>query len=730
MSSKNSTDLDLSKVETENSEELAKRIEGHYRSDSTTKSALSYHWERNHLYLDGKQWIVYDSQVGGTGGQWKTLQVSRANEYIPRPVTNYIYDIYQTLKSYLIQNQPRSTVIPNTQLYRDKQSAKIAELVVESNWERLKEEDNYEYAASCGITYGTVFKKDYWDTSSLMIAKVPKMVEQPKVDPATGQQIGTEQVEAVDPQTGEQLFDELPIGDVNTCVVEPYRIALDPLATTLHDCRWILEYSIQPLAWVREVYGKEAPGYTGLAEALEPEESLSGEMRRFYNLKTSSGTKNPGQPAVSGAQGTDSMIENAVVLKEYYERPSAANPRGRLIVVANSQTLYAGDSPYSGPELGDWHPYSEFRWEIVPGRFWGKSPLDDSTEIQKNVNSIDATIVLTRKTMAIPQKLIPTDSGIKPGEWTGRPGQEIRFRSTGQAPQTIPATGVDPQVFQERAQRVEDMKNISGAVDILKGDRPEGVTASSALELLFEVGTGKLRPSLNRWKRFIESSQKKQLKCVAKFYREPRPSFIQLLHSKNKELAPESISQFIGQDLYDNCNVRIEAGANVPKLQAAEKAQLLQMAQIGTLNLEDPENAMEFNHRLGVMGFDNKQTPDVKRAEWENDLLDNIGNSPDNKPVILVDDDHDVHKNIHTRRMKEPSFLSQPPEVIQAYQAHIMEHEQYSQMQRMQEQQEAMLTGQPPQPKQAAQNQLTPAGKGVSQDDASKAFGMPKGIVQ
>src|SRR5690606_8459464 len=145
------------------------------------------------------------------------------------------------------------------------QAAKLADLVIEANWERLKEEKNYEYAASCLVTYGTVFKKDYWDTTSTMMARIPKMEVRPQIDPATGQVIGEEEVEAIDPETGEPIYEELPLGDVNTTVVEPYRIALDPLATDLHNCKWIMEYSIQPISWVQEVYGKEEEGYTGLA---------------------------------------------------------------------------------------------------------------------------------------------------------------------------------------------------------------------------------------------------------------------------------------------------------------------------------------------------------------------------------------------------------------------------------------------------------------------------------
>lgn len=730
--SKTNSNLDLTQIDSSELDELAKRIEDFYKADSGTKSALSYHWERNHLFLDGKQWIVYDGERG-RGGQWKTLQVSKSNEYIPRPVTNYIFDIYQTLKAYLVQHRPRTTVTPNSQTYRDKMGAKLANLCADANWERLCEEKNYEYAASCALPYGTVFKKDYWDLSSLTIAKVPRVAEQPTFDPMTGAVTGYEQKEVVDPNTGETLYDEIPLGDVNSCVVEPQRISLDPLASDLHNCRWIMEAAIQPLDWIREQFDRQDEGYTGRVDEVKSETSLSNSMRRFYQLKNSSGTKDGlGNAAnASGSGGQDEMVENAAVVKEYYERPSLKYPKGRLVVVANGIPLYAGDSPYTGPELGDWHPYSEFRWEIVPGRFWGKGPLDDAVEIQKHINSIDAALILVRKTMAIPQKLIPNDSGIKPGEWTGRPGQEVRYRTSGAPPSTIPAAGVDQQVFQERQQRLEDMKQITGAVDILKGDRPPGVTAASALEMLFEVGTGKLKPALDRWKMFIESSQKKQLKLICQKYREPRPEFIRMLHNKNKEIPAEAIDRFIGSDLYDNCNVVIEAGSNIPKLQSAEKSLLLQLAQVGSLNLEAPQNKMEFNRRMGIVGFDNEVGPDIKRAEWENDLLENIEHSIGNKPVVLADEQHDVHKEVHMRRMKEPSFMSLSQAVQQAYMQHIAEHEQYIEKQKDMAMQEAMASGQPPQMPGPPQVGAKPHGKGIPAKLQGQVIApdLPKGPV-
>ncbi len=712
--------FDLTVIPNDDLDQLAQTIENYYKSDTTVKTQLSFNWERNMLMLDNKQWLV-PSSGAATNSLWSRLEVSKSNEFIPRPTTNYLFDAYQTLKSYVIKTKPRSSVYPNTELYRDKTGAKLAELCLEANWARLKEQQNYEYAASCLVAYGTVFKKDYWDTTEAVMSKVPKMVQVPSFDPMTGQQTGVQEVQETDPVTGDPVFDEMPLGDCNTAIVEPYRIALDPLAADLHNGRWIMEYAIQPLSWIREVYDKDLPGYTGRVEEVKEEANLQGALKRFYQLKQSSGVKQPNFSGVGSSGSNDEPLVNSAVVKEYYERPSRSYPNGRMVVVANGICLYAGDSPYVGPELGDWHPYSEARWEIVPARFWGKSPLDQVCDIQKQINSIDSVIILARKTMAIPQKLIPMSSGIPHGQWTGRPGQEIFYRDTGgQAPSTIPASGVDPTVFQERAQRVEDLKNITGAIDILKGDRPDGITAASALEMLYEVGMGKLYPVLDRWKAFTESSQKKQLKIIAKYYREPRPDFVRLLQQKNKEFSAESINQFLGSDLYDNCNVIVEAGSNVTKLQAARKMQLREAAQMGVLNLADPRNRQQFLEDMGIQGYDTDIGPDQKRQLWENSLLDNLNNTPDKVPVVFDWDNHAIHIQVIEERMKEPSWQELPFDIQQAYMDHRMQHMQFQEQQLQHQAMQAMAMGQPPAPPAGQQAQAPmssqPKGKGLTKD--------------
>jgi len=722
------SNLDLLEIDSDDYGQLASKIDTFYQSDSSVKNQLSWAWERNHLMLDGKQWLMFYGDRA-TGGQWQRASVSKQNEYIPRPVTNYLFSCYQTLKSYLIKEKPSISVIPNTQAHKDKMAAKIATLVAETNWVRLKEQYNYETAAANLLTYGTVFKKSFWDTSTLSLVKVPRMEVVPVTDPLSGQVIGQQEQPAVDPVTGDALFDELPLGDVNTVVVEPYRMSLDPLAMHLHEVKWIMEYSLLSLDMIRQLYDKEGDGYTGLATEIEEETQLNGSMRRWFQQRVTSGTKYMSSIGTGGSNASDVMVENSAVLKEYYERPSSRYTKGRLIVSAGGKILYSGESPYEGPEMGDWHPYSECRWEIVPGRFWGKTCFDDAVEIQKHINTIDSAIILTRKTTAMPKVLLPIGCGISPGEWTGRPGQMHFWRNQGDGtkPEILPGTGVGADTFTERAQRIADLKEITGAIDIMRGDRPPGVNAASALNLLYEVGTGKLFPIMDRWKQMIESDQKKQLRIVCKYYKEPRPDFIRALLSKNTDLSEMDINQFIGSDLYDNSNAKVETGSNIPKLQAAKQAMLTELAQMGMLNLANPTNRIQFQQEMGISGYDSDVGPDQKRAQWENDLIDNLIHSPMNKPVVLAIDNHSLHIEEHTLRMKSPAWMSLPIQIQQAYMAHVQQHEQF-QAQAMKAQiYQAQAMGGSPQPPMQPSNQPAGAGpkhgKGMNKDIKNAVMG-------
>jgi len=125
---------------------------------------------------------------------------------------------------------------------------------------------------------------------------------------------------------------------------------------------------------------------------------------------------------------------------------------------------------------------------------------------------------------------------------------------------------------------------------------------------------------------------------------------------------------------------------------------LIQAVQLGLLNLQNAANRVQLQQDLGIAGYDADVQPDRKRAQWENDLMRNTLHSPQNKPVVLAIDNHDLHLEEHNNDMKSPIFMSQPPEVQQTYMQHCQEHEQFRAMAMQAMMMQTMATGVPAMP--------------------------------
>jgi len=490
---------------------------------------------------------------------------------------------------------------------------------------------------------------------------------------------------------------------------------------------WIMEYSIQKIDWIKQQYGKIGDGYTGLAEQVTEEKDLSTILQLEYRLRTLTGRRSGGHYATGSAGYVD--VKNSAVLKEYYGKPTREFPRGRMIVVANGKTIFAGDSPYYDENVEDsWHPYVEWRFEIVPGRCWGKSHVDELIPINRRINAIDALIILNRRTMAIPQWLLPEGCGIANGYINGRPGLNINYRpvgANGAKPEKVQPSQLPQQIFDERVQAVEDIKRIGMTQDVLEGSNPQGVKTAYQLEQLLENALASLGAVFQRWEKSFEREETKKLLLISKRYKEPRVDLGKKLKALNKDITDIDIEMFLGSDLRDNVSVRVESGSSIPRSHAGENAVLREMVQNGILDVAgNAVNKRELFDKMGIKGFDYQSSPDIKRAQWENSIIEagDMNNLIVSQPQPQIDpmtgqpmmdmtgmpmmtpastvlelDDHETHIVIHSARMKD---MNVPPETRQKYITHIEEHLQFLRS-GVQAQQQSGVAGRPqPTPEQ------------------------------
>jgi hypothetical protein len=693
-------ELDISKSTTP--EDIASKIETYYQQDLSDKLLRAQSWDEAIRFYDGDQHIEYNLSLS----RFQQIRTSKNNDYIPRPTTNYILPNVKTIVSQLTKQRPQSQVRSNSKDPQDIGASKVSDLVLDVKHEELREEEKQMEKAYWGTICGTVFKKIFWDESTTKVLKVPKykIIEQPieqpieqsleqpleenltsEVAPSDGQPEGTSsapQTQSVEVKDG---FDEFPVGDVNSQVIPPFNIAIPLNTRSPLELDWIMEYSIQKIDWIKEQYGKSGNGFTGKANEVTEEKTLNAVLQLEYKLRSLVGRRTGGQ-----SSGESMQLKDSAVLKEWYHKPTLKYPKGRMVAVANGKTLYdtppEDGSPYYVDGFDDsWHPYVEWRFEIVPGRYWGKGGVEEQIPIQRRINSIDALIILNRRTMAIPQWLIPEGSGVPNGYISGKPGLNIPYRpvgANGAKPEKVPATPVSQDVFKEREQAVVDIKRVGMTQDVLEGINPTGVKTAYQLEQLQENALAMYGSVFQRWEKSYEREEIKKLLLISKRYKEPRPEFGKKLKAINKDITDIDLGMFMGSDLKDNVNVRVEVGSSIPRSKAGENALLREMVNGKILDVVgNAINKKEFLEKMGLKGkFDNEKNCDITRAEWENSIIEygeikGLLIDPNNPDASVLElDDHETHIITHSIRMKDPNVSV---ETRLKYLTHIEEHLTY-----------------------------------------------------
>ena len=607
----------LDKLDLEKDQDIiGQMIDDAYHGSQGYLDELSLVWEENIRFFQGDQHI-YLNEVSRS---FEAIQQNRFNKFIPTPVTNYILPAVQTLSSVLTRQKPNCNFFPNSHDDQDVQMSKIVSRLQDFKWEEDSEQLLHIQAAVILLLCGTVFRKDYWDSSLGKISKHTNM----------------------------------PIGDNAVGILSPLELIVD-----IDSQQWFIEPKAQPLSWIRQNYGKKGNGYTGMASEVQEEEDLNSVMSIFNSLKFSSGR---GSPLSSRGQ-----LKGHAIVKEAYLAPSKKHLKGLMVVVAGGHTLYVGPSPYFQENILDsWSPYTVCKWQEVFFRFHGLSLVENLISPQKRINSLDALIILNRMTMVAPQWLLPKGCGVPEGYIDGRPSLNIFYNpvgANGARPEKIPGVGLPGDVFAERKYLVEEFYRLAGTNEVVQGLRPEGVNTASGLNLLLEQSLNKFSSQIQFWEKFIELGQIKKMQLIAHRYKEPRPEVIQALRSYNKDNLDVEIYDFIGEDIKDNINLKVEAGSSIPKSKAYEQDNYKQMAQMGLFGPIDPvQNPManqEFLEKFGMSPFSTEMNADVERARWVVSVLTSInrGIMPrEMYPVFRPIDNPDIHKKIITDAMKRPQF--------------------------------------------------------------------------
>lgn len=589
-------------------------------------------WWRNLLYVLGRQWIFYNVQRGA----W---QDKRMQKWIPRPVTNKMAETVDAMRSVF---QSVALEVKCRPVSADPLDA-ITASTSEEMHPMMREEHDMNFrmfeADFWNITTGNVFIHPWWDRRAehgMVLVPFEKCLACQTVSPPAaildaGQKCpscGAQAFEQAVDQTGQPVGQEYPIGRGCTDVCSPFEIGFPNGYGSFDDLPGIIRQRWRTKAW----YEKNEPE---LVNQLRFEKQASD--RSLQMLKAIASQSDISGTAL-GAQVSDSMQPDGIAELELWLKPTPTYPRGLLLRVAGgegtekvirSKTEIGVPGPLpmvtsKGQPVFNWLHMGYARFG---GRIWARSPLDLIIQKQDQINQLDSLMLLGVQRMSNPIWIEPKGAEVK--KFTGEPGLVVKYNPLvggGAKPERIEGANIPQTLIALREQYVADLENLAGTNDVLKGEKPAGVEAFSAMQLLVERAQSRFGPVLNERGELYRSWFQLALELERQYGPVER---VWSAMGPNRQWA---FKYFKNADIQGAIKVLMEDGSQAPKTNLGKRAAIEGLNQLGFINVQDPDLRMRVFQVFGQTDMLPKLDSDVQSALAEQAAFLEWAKSPASVP--------------------------------------------------------------------------------------------------
>jgi hypothetical protein len=547
-------------------------------------------WLQENLYVGNRQWIAYHPNRR----EWVD---KRLQKWIPRPVTNKMAETLQAIRTNLaaIELSVKARPIGN-----DTQSVAAAEIAdqmaplihEEHDMNQVMRESDYWL-----IVNGSALLQISWDLDSrfnktfiqneqcLQCGNVntPKDIKAAgDICPICG---GNQFTLAVNPQDGTKVGEWVSFGKGKTTALSPFEWAFPQDCTRFDELPYIIR-----MRW-REKHWFEA-NMPELVSKIQFEKSSSDRSLQLYkSLSTSNSGGTIGTSALSAT--TSNQIEG-ITEYELWLKPTPDFPEGLVlrmigekapIVLRMPQETLPGPFPYKDIEGKPLFPFVFSQYEQMGGKLYGRSALNPLLQKQDQLNQLDSLTQLIVQRMANPIWVVPEGAGID--HFTGEPGLVMKWNplsSGGNAkPERVAGSEIPASLSQMRDQIIRDIEELSGAFDIIKGEKPQGIEAFSALQLLVERSQSRFASVFQArgemYRRWFAIS----LELERQFGPDTR---VWSVVGPNRGY---TFKHFQNAQLQGQVSIQIEDGSNMPKTALGKRAAVEQASQMMLLDPADPD---------------------------------------------------------------------------------------------------------------------------------------------
>lgn len=615
---------------------------------------------RNLLFFIGQQWVRYSRQAS----QWRPIPTP---DWFPKQVTNKFAVACDIMQSVFLQSDPVSLCNPSSDSPEDLAASHAASDIL--RYIDLEvDQSSLELEASAWLAltgnffivdgydndkeHGTKFVPDY---ACLQCMKAVPAPQAQNGCPFCG---GTALIEARDAQ-GQPMGKEYPIGKMMSEIASPFEIHADLVSKNLDKSPYVYRARTYPLDYLKEKF----PDFKDKIKA----EDGGIDTGMFYQTAlayvTNATSASPGN--YGGSVGSTDHVPRATIY-HLYVRPTSEVPEGAEALICSNVELWKSESTCHDEKGNPFVPITHGRFNIVPGRLFGKTPADDMVFKQVQRNKIEALIQLSMERTANSTWLLPKGIGIQ--NISGEPGEKIHYNAflNGAKPERLPGAEIPGAVFRWVDALDKDIMDLGHIYDVLKGETPKGFPTLGGAQLLLERGFAGFRQALKSWGRAWTQSDRNRLNIWKEHAADER-TFMVLGPDKRweaKKLSNESIKGRV--------TVYLEEASLAPKSKAYQQVVTAELMQNGAIDISDPSTRTKVLHLFDVPEMVEGIDLDIKDAAKEKEEFLKTGRV---RPRPGIDNDT-VHAMEHIKDAKSDDFMGWPPQLQQLWTQHIQYHNQ------------------------------------------------------
>ncbi len=645
-------------------------------------------WARR--WFENFQYIMGNSSIKWSRGHDFAVDTDFLNRggisVNQRATTNLARVVVEALASLIYSNLPAwdaETADESSQ--KGHRHAKISQKILDAFMVRLSMDEEFRRAALAFVTFSQVGGRIDWcpraggffERPQYRKVKSPVQTTYMATNPVTGglfevpipalgsegQPLFEDSWEPVLDESGRQVILKTRTGDVKISILTPFEYRRSTMSPGMHKTKFVEHIKLMDYDdYLKEYSGLD--GRTRFFNHVNPgfnDRSLwAFAVQHFMRMSCMSPPSIGDREAYirHGNLLGGGLFRNKVMVVEHFDEPDEEMwPRGRRVVVTNGQCTHITEPQYYTSKPGGWHPFIEAQWMPLLPNSNSPGPMDSVCAKNRELNVFDSLIATAARRNMGSQLLVKTGSGYDLNNVSGEPGEAHLVNTLDAARWLHDEMPIPPSIPSLRDNLKEDVYEVSGAMDALRGDRSKNVSSGYALKQLQEREERRLTPPRKAFANsFVAPMGEKILVCLKQNVIKLDDDMMGYLQRKGAgEFQMSDVIAFLSAPMEFGIDIRIEEGSMVAKSRATKQADILELAK-GPANTRITQNAEVLDRvlkyfNLEIMRDDSAAHRD--RAARENDIFLDIARlGPDSQglpsPVVLFEDDDNIHMAKHT----------------------------------------------------------------------------------